>query len=106
MLYEVARLQNDPSLEKVAVEYLKSPNATRVVDAAQYLEEYGSASSEDALWARFEDWASAYAARDRRKGPRDAEANPMEQFYLGGQLGRALVYGPGWLTDQRQARPH
>lgn len=97
----IGKLQSSPVLEELAVASLNDPDPQVAMDAAAYLGEHGSATAEQALWTRYEQWNQTWAGRESelrfvfgRQSPHAWDAG------LGEALGRALATGVGWLADQ------
>lgn len=102
---EIGALQPDPVLERLAIKSLSDPDPEVVSNAASYLGSYGSASAEQPLWQRYEEWSREWAGRDKDLRYVYGAENPnVWQKGLGENLARSLATGVGWLSDEAKIR--
>lgn len=98
---DIGKLQPSPILEELAVASLNDPDPQVAMDAATYLGEHGSATAEQALWTRYEQWSQTWAGRESELRFVFGRQNPhVWDAGLGEALGQALATGVGWLADQ------
>src|SRR5579864_1069841 len=105
LLAELGRLQNDPMLQDAALKILDDSDPQVVESAAEYLGKHGSATVEDALWARFTSWSEHWKGRDSELQyvPGVDMTGPYQQG-AGTQLIQALATGQSWLTDEAKLK--
>ena len=102
---EIGALQPDPVLERLAIKSLSDADPEVVSNAASYLGSYGSASAEQPLWQRYEEWSREWAGRDKDLRYVYGAENPnVWQKGLGENLARSLATGVGWLSDEAKIR--
>ena len=101
LLPEVARLQNHPVLEDIAIKSLDDLDPQVVAGAAAYLKDYGSAAAEDVLWSHFTAWSERWKGResDFQQAPGPSSDIAFEGS-AGSNLAQALAAGQGWLADE------
>ena len=105
LLREVAKLQNDPMLQDLAIQALDNPDPQVVQDAAAYLGEYGSAAAEPVLWSHLVTWSQRWTGREAVLLYIPGEK--MDGVYEGGagtNMLQALASGQGWLADEAKLR--
>lgn len=95
-----------PALETVALVHLRDPNGWIVADAADMLQEYGSAKAEAALWGALKRWHDQWRdqtdklERDQQQSNGIPWAEAVEEY-----LTRAIMGGTAWLvTDESERR--
>lgn len=101
----IGALQPDPVLERLAIKSLSDADPEVVSNAASYLGSYGSASAEQPLWQRYEEWSREWAGRDKDLRYVYGAENPnVWQKGVGENLARSLATGVGWLSDEAKIR--
>jgi hypothetical protein len=102
---EVARLQNHPMLQEIALKGLDDSDSQVVLDAARYLIDYGSASAEDSLWAHFIAWSERWKGHEAELQYSPGRGlDGQYQSGAGTNLMMALATGHGWLADEPKLR--
>jgi hypothetical protein len=97
-LAEIGRLQSGKVLEALAIQALDSADGFAVADGAAYLQDYGSADAEDAIWAHFDAWSKQWTGNESR-------LNSSQQDVRAGQgLLQALIMGNAWLVSDTKLR--
>jgi hypothetical protein len=105
LLPEVARLHKGDILQDAAIQGLNDPDPEVVASAANYLMEFGSASTEDLLWARFTSWSERWKGRESEL--QDTPGQKMDGTYelmAGNSLMQALAAGHAWVADEAKLR--
>jgi hypothetical protein len=104
LLPELGKLQDNPMLQDIAIKGLEDSDPQIVSSSAAYLKEHGSASAEDALWARFTAWSERWAGRESEL---QFPGRSQENMYASGEgtsLLEALASGHAWLADESKLR--
>ena len=104
LLPAVARLQNDHILQDIAVKSLDDPDPQVVGSAAAYLGVFGSAATENLLWARFTTWSERWKGHESELEYDPKHPNGGYEANAGLNLMQALATGHGWLTDEAKLR--
>src|SRR5207247_1354026 len=101
LLPQVGQLQNHPLLQDLAIKSLEDPDPEIVASAAAYLQSFGSAAVEDALWSHFIKWSAQWHGKESslRYVPGEADSNLYEAG-AGQNMLMALATGQGWLTNE------
>jgi hypothetical protein len=101
LLMDLGAAHACPLLEEIALQSLNDSDPQVAVNAAAYLERYGSAAAEQALWTRYITWNREWTGREKELIISfGAEQNPnVWEANLGQALARALAQGLGWLSD-------
>jgi len=101
LLPEVASLQNAEMLQDVAIKGLDDADPEVVSSAAKYLMEFGSASTEDLLWAKFTSWSELWKGRESElQSTPGQKMDGAYQLGAGTSLMQALAAGHAWLADE------
>ena len=100
LLVEVGTLQNSPVLEELAIRSLDDPDPSIAGNAANYLGKYGTAPSEDILWAHLIDWSQRWKGREDELYSAAEKPDVTNQEGEGENLMSALAAGQGWLTNE------
>jgi hypothetical protein len=94
-------LMTAPVLNEVAVQALDDSNTANVQDAIQYLTAYGTAQDEKPIWNRYVKWAQDWKGKaDFLDHPQTGASTDTDGFFVGEELGRALLWNQGWVADQ------
>ena len=97
-LAEIGKLQPNKRVETAAIQALDSGDGLAVADGAAYLQDYGSADAEDAIWAHYEAWSKQWTGSESR-------LNTSAQDVRAGQsLLQALIMGNAWLVSDAKFR--
>jgi hypothetical protein len=105
LLTDVGTLQSDNVLQEIAIKSLNDSDPEVVGNAASYLKQFGSASSESVLWTRMVAWSERWKGREK-----DLQSVPGENMSVmyesaaGSNLVEALGAGHGWLPDEVKLR--
>lgn len=105
LLPDLARMQNDPMLQEMAIKALDDPDPEIVAGAAAYLGKYGNASAEDVLWARFTSWSTQWKGHEGEL--QYVPGKSLEGQYqagAGSNMLQALAQGHAWLADEAKLR--
>ena len=89
-----------PALEKLAIEYLTSPNYRVKRGAAEVLGMYGTAAAEKPLWDAMEYFRSWWTGRETELKSQSGEAS----MQLEGTLRIALAQADGWVLGGPELR--
>ncbi len=101
LLIELGALQQDSSLEEIAIHSLDDDDPQVAGNAATFLGKYGSDAAEEKLWERLIRWNEEWQGREKEFRYVPSENNPnMWQGGLGTNLIHALATGKSWLTDE------
>lgn len=102
---DMGALRPHPLLERLAIESLSDPDLEVASNPARYLGRYGSASAEQPLWKRYEEWSRDWTGREKELRYVYGVENPnLGQEGLGESLARSLATGLGWLADEAKIR--
>ncbi len=102
---DIGALQASPVLEELAISSLDDPDAEVANNAVNYLGQYGSAESEQALWIRYEQWSRTWSGRASELRFVPGQENPrLWDANLGQSLAHALGSGQAWLADENKLR--
>ena len=105
LLSEIAAVQNHGMLQDIAIKSLDDPDPEVVGSAATYLKQFGPASAEEALWARFTAWSERWKGRESEL--QSTPGHSIDGLYesdAGSKLMEALASGQGWLADEAKLR--